>query len=519
MMGKDKKKQGLKCDDPTKFANDLNNFYARFDEYDFSNEVENVCEPLLTIPNDVPLSEKEVKNVLSSVNPKKACGPDRVGGKIIKECSDQLSVVFSRLFQMLMNFHFVPRTWRTSQITPIAKTARAKEMNDFRPIALTSVVCKCLERLVCDRLISSLTGKLDPLQFAYKAKRGVEDATVTLLDLCCRHLDKPKTFVRILMMDFSSAFNTIQSHLLLKRLIDLDVSPSLVLWIRSFLCNRPQRVIVNDVLSNEIVVNTGAPQGCVLSPILFSIYTNEMTCDNEVLTLIKFADDMALVARLKDENTLSQYFDFINMIDFWFYESFLKLNITKTKELCIDSQRAITQNLMCPVEINLENVEQVDSFKYLGTVIDKKLSFSEHVDLVIKKANKRMYLLRKLKNFSVSSSVLSLVYVSLIQSILSFNIVSWFGHIRVKDRTKLDRVVNLASKIIGEKQKSLTEIHREYTKKKAKKIMIDNTHPLNFRFTVLKSGRRLRTSKPNRNLLRFSFISSAISILNCDGLT
>ena len=109
-----------------------------------------------------------------------------------------------------------------------------------------------------------------------------------------------------------------------------------------------------------------------------------MTCNNEVLTLIKCADDMALVARLKDENTLSQYFDFINMIDFWFYESFLKLNITKTKELCIDSQWAITQNLMCPVEINVENVEQVDSFKYLGTVIDKKLSFSEHVDLVIK---------------------------------------------------------------------------------------------------------------------------------------
>ena len=269
MMGKDVKKQGLKCDDPTKFANDLNTFYARFDEYDFSNEVDNVCQPLLTIPNDVPLFEKDVKKVLSRVNPKKACGPDRVGGKILKECSDQLSVVLTRLFQLLMNFHFVPKTWRTSQITPVAKTAKAKEMNDFRPIALTSIVCKCLERLVCDHLIGSLAGRLDPLQFAYKTKRGVEDATVTLLDLCCRHLDKPRTFIRILMMDFSSAFNTIQSHLLLKRLLDLDVSPSLVLWIRSFLCNRPQRVTVNDVLSNEIVVNTGAPQGCVLSPILF----------------------------------------------------------------------------------------------------------------------------------------------------------------------------------------------------------------------------------------------------------
>ena len=83
----------------------------------------------------------------------------------------------------------------------------------------------------------------------------------------------------------------------------------------------------------------------------FHIYTNKMTCDNEVLTLIKFADDMALVARLTDENTLSQYFDFINKIDFLFYESFMKLNISKTKKLCQESHRAIDPNLLCPVEI------------------------------------------------------------------------------------------------------------------------------------------------------------------------
>ena len=76
---------------------------------------------------------------------------------------------------------------------------------------------------------------MDPLQFAYKAKRGVEDATLTLMELVTHHLDQSGTFIRILLMDFSSAFNTLQTHLLLSRLLDLDVSPSIVLWVRAFL--------------------------------------------------------------------------------------------------------------------------------------------------------------------------------------------------------------------------------------------------------------------------------------------
>ena len=90
-----------------------------------------------------------------------------------------------------------------------------------------------------------------------------------------------------------------QHHILLRRLKDLDVNNSIILWISAFLCDRPQRVSVSGHYSEEITVNTGAPQGCVLSPLLFSIYTNELMCNNPIPTLIKFADDVALIARLK----------------------------------------------------------------------------------------------------------------------------------------------------------------------------------------------------------------------------
>ena len=206
----------------------------------FSKEVENICQPLLTVPNDIVITAEDVKKVFTRVNPHKTSGPDGVGGKVLKECSSQLCIVFTRLFQFLLNSHYVPRSWRTSTIIPIAKRTNAKEMNDYRPVALTSVVCKCTERILCNKLTSSVADRLDPLQFAYKAKRGVEDATLTLTNKALNHLDKPGTFVRVLMMDFSSAFNTLQTHILIKRLLDLDVSPGLILWIRSFLSDRPQ---------------------------------------------------------------------------------------------------------------------------------------------------------------------------------------------------------------------------------------------------------------------------------------
>lgn len=341
---------------------------------------------------------------------------------------------------------------------------------------------------------------------------------MTLLDSFFRHLDTPGTFVRVLIMEFSSAFNTLQPHLLIKRLLDLDVSPGLVLWVRAFLRDRPQRVSINGTLSDEIVINTGAPQGCVLSPILFSLYTNELTCDNNYLTLIKFADDMALISRLKNEHSLLQYFEFTHRLVNWFNESFLKLNVTKTMEICFEEHRARDPALLRPLKISSVNVEQVDSFKYLGTVLDKHLKFSDHVDFICKKANQRMYLVRKLNSFGVDKYILEMVYRSLVESILSFNIVTWFGNLGVRDRNRINRIVKGASKVIGKLQKPISEIYKDSVFNKAKKIIADDSHPMNSSFNLLPSGRRFRAPSWKRNLYGHSYVPNAIRILNSSKL-
>ena len=116
--------------------------------------------------------------------------------------------------------------------------------------------------------------------------------------------------------------------------------------------------------------------------------------------------------------------------------------------------------------IDQREVEMVDSFKYLGTIIDKKLTFSEHADMVYKKSQQCLFLLRKLKSFEVSPHVLELVYRGLVESILSFNI-TWFRHLTVKQKTKLGRVVNTASELIGQQQRQLSTLYDSALARKA----------------------------------------------------
>ena len=110
-------------------------------------------------------------------------------------------------------------------------------MNDYRPVALTSVIMKSFERIVKCHLFSKVRDYLDQHQFAYREGRGVEDAIVTVLHYLFQHLDGTGMYVRAFFVDFGSAFNTIQPHLLMLKLDRLGVDPNLILWINSYLLN------------------------------------------------------------------------------------------------------------------------------------------------------------------------------------------------------------------------------------------------------------------------------------------
>ena len=202
-----------------------------------------------------------------------------------------------------MDLGVIPQIWKTSSIIPVPKGNRkgsSTDLNAFRPVALTFNVMKCLERLILKHLLSQAGSFIDPFQFAYRQNRGVEDAVLVLHGLYS-HLDIPKSYVRCAFIDFSSAFNTITPHLLINKLIEMEVDVKIVLWVHNFLTNRQQSVRLENIKSPTLVTNTGAPQGCVLSPLLFSLYTSDCTSTSQCCSFIKYADDTAITGFIKEE--------------------------------------------------------------------------------------------------------------------------------------------------------------------------------------------------------------------------
>ncbi len=211
-------------------------------------------------------------------------------------------------------------------------------LNDYRPVALMSVVMKSFEKLVLAHL-KDITGPLlDLLQFAYRANRSVDDAVNMGLHYVLQHLDRPGTYVRIVFVDFSSAINTIIPNLLLPKLTQLSVPTSVCQWINSFLTDRQQLERLGKFSSSTRTISTGAPQGYVLSPLLFPLYTNDCTSKGPSIKLLKFADDTTLIGLIQDGDE-SAYRQEVKELAVWCSLNNLEINTLKTVEMIVDFRR------------------------------------------------------------------------------------------------------------------------------------------------------------------------------------
>ncbi|KAK1802701.1 hypothetical protein P4O66_021238, partial [Electrophorus voltai] len=328
-----------------------------------------------------------------------------------------------------------------------------------------------------------------PLQFTYRHNRSTNDAIAHLLHTTLAHLDEGRgNYVKMLFVDYSSAFNTIIPSLLTTKLGDLGLHTSLCDWISNFLTDRPQSVRVGNCASSTLTLSTGAPQGCVLRPLLYSLYTYDFTATSSSNIVVKFADDTVVMGLISD-NDERAYLEEIKHLENWCQENNLLLNISKTKDLIVDCSKKQERHYQ-PVRISGTTVERVDSFMYLGVHISQDLSWSRHTNSLANKARQRLYHLRRLRDFRLPSKVLRNFYTCTIESIFTGNITVWFGNSTKQDRQALQRVVRSAERITHTELPDLQTIYYKRCQTKARKIVKDPTHLNNRLFSLLRTRTR-----------------------------
>uniref|UniRef100_A0A8C7KSN5 Reverse transcriptase domain-containing protein n=1 Tax=Oncorhynchus kisutch TaxID=8019 RepID=A0A8C7KSN5_ONCKI len=315
----------------------------------------------------------------------------------------------------------------------------------------------------------------------------------------------------MLFNDYSSAFNTIVPSKLVIKLETLGLDTALGNWVLDFLTGRPQVVRVGNNISTPLILNTGAPQGCVLSPLLYSLFTHDCVATH-ASNSIKFADDITVVGLITNNNETA-YREEVRALGVWCQENNLTLNVNKTKEMIVDFRKQ--QREHPPIHIDGTVVERVVSFKFLGVHITGKLNWSTHTESVVKKAQQHRFNHRRLKKFGLSPKALTNFDRCPIESILSGCITAWYGNCSAPTTARgLQRVVRSAQRITGGKLPALQDTYTTRCHRKAIKIIKDNNHPSHCLFTPLSSRRRgqYRCIKAGTERLKNSFYLKAIRL-------
>ena len=313
---------------------------------------------------------------------------------------------------------------------------------------------------------------LDPLQFAYQPHVGVDDAVIYLLQRAHSHLDGGGDTVRIMFFDFSSAFNSIQPHLLSEKLLRMDVSSSAVSWVADY----------------------------------FQYHS-------ESCHLQRFSDDSAVVGCISSgqESEYRQLVD--NFVDRC-NQNHLLLNVNKTKEMVVDFRRTTVSTR--PLKIMGEEVEVVEDYKYLGVHLNNRLDWRTNTNAVYKKGMSRLYFLRKLRSFNVCSKMLEIFYQSVMASAIYFAVVCWGSSISARDASRINKLIRKAGSVMGLKLETFESVMSRRSLNKLLSIMDNPDHPLHNTVQGQRSSfsNRLIQFRCHKERFKKSFLPFTIKLFN-----
>ncbi len=269
---------------------------------------------------DIEITEDKVRKLLKKLNQNKSPGADRHHPRVLKELLEPLLKPLTMLFQKSVHESYLPMSWKDANVTPIYKSKGAKSSpNNYRPVSLTSIICKILETIIKDEVLDHLkrNNLLYDHQHAFVGQRSCTTQILEAIDTWTSILEEDDTLDSI-YLDFAKAFDSVPHQRLLTKIKALGIDGKVLAWLAAFLGNRRQCVLVNGSASSWSDVVSGVPQGSVIGPVLFVIFINDMPNGiNNFISL--FADDAKLYGKSstptdreniqKDLNTLQQWSD------------------------------------------------------------------------------------------------------------------------------------------------------------------------------------------------------------------
>ena len=379
-----------------------------------------------------------------------AVGPDEIHYEFLKKLpSCSLDFLLQAFNEVWVSGKF-PTSWKQATIIPIPKPGKDNtDPSNYRPIALTSCLCKTLERMINTRLIWFLesNGLIINFQCGFGSKRSTVDHLVRL-ETFVREAFIKKEHLTAVFFDLEKAYDTTWKYGIMRDLSDFGLKGRLPIFIDNFLSNTNFKVRVGTTLSGLQGQEEGVPQGSILSVTLFSIKINNIVkALNPGVDCSLYVDDFLICYRSKHIHTIErQLQQCLNKIQKWALENGFKFSKTKTQCMHFCQLRGLHND---PV-LKLDGVEipVVDQYKFLGIIFDRKLSFIPHINYLKAKCQKALQLLRVVAHtdWGADKSTLLKLYRSLVRSKLDYGCFI-YGSARKSHLRCLDSIHHLGLRL------------------------------------------------------------------------
>ena len=392
--------------------------------------------PLVVTPE---LVAKKIKAMKDNKSP----GVDGIPPKLLMETVEQISIPLARVFNLSLKEGVVPFEWKEANIIPLFKKGSRNKSENYRPVSLTSVICKLLERLIKDHMVEFLVKHklLNSSQHGFLKARSCLTNMLCFLEEITKWIDVGSP-VDIIYLDFQKAFDKVPHQRLLLKLKAHGIGDSITDWIEQWLTDRRQRVVVDGEVSNWKSVLSGVPQGSVLGPILFLIYINDLD-DSITSNVLKFADETKLFRKVNTDGDKQHLQNDLDRLVKWSEKWQMLFNFGKCK--CLHTgHRNLNVNYKMGDTVLGTTVKEKD----LGVTISADMKVSEQCGIAASKGNQILGLIRRNITYKGKKLIIPL-YKAIVRPHLEYCIQAWRPY-RKKDIDTLERIQRRATKMIPE---------------------------------------------------------------------